>query len=174
VPTAGFAGVEGRFGEALRRRPFVLGFASCPDFRGSGFDAGVFTGACFPGGAAFLEPETEVPGARAWTPLAVACFLLVGGLVSCPGRALRAVLLSPMCGSRGKRLMRPDFLRPSSATNVEGPSASIFFHGGDSAFDRRIESTGVASRTRRLFAGGPSSIVSESWAWPLVPLVPFG
>jgi hypothetical protein len=90
-----------------------------------------------------------------------------GGLACWPCRALRVIRLSPLWSSIGTVLMRPDFRRPSWATNVDGPSASTFFHGGDSGLGRRDDVSGVESRTRRRFAGGPSSIEFGSCAWPL-------
>lgn len=72
--------------------------------------------------------------------------------------------------SRGTVLRRPDFRFPSSMI-VVGPSASNFFQGGDSTRTLRdLESGGggVASRTRRRFAGRSSSEVSLGCRWPLV------
>lgn len=66
-------------------------------------------------------------------------------------------------------LIRPDLRRPSRAVKEEGPSATIFFHGGDSGLGRREWFSGVASRTRRRFVGGPSSVENDSRAWPLMP-----
>lgn len=58
--------------------------------------------------------------------------------------------------SIGSALVRPDRRFPSSM-KVVGPSASIFFQGGDSTLERRIGLWGVVSRTRRRLAGGSSS-----------------
>lgn len=72
--------------------------------------------------------------------------------------------------SRGTVFRRPDFRFPSSMI-VVGPSASNFFHGGDSTRTfRDFESGGggVESRTRRRFAGRSSSGVSLGHKWPLV------
>jgi len=60
------------------------------------------------------------------------------------------------CTSRGSWLTRPDFLFPS-CVNVDGPSAAIFFQGGDSILGR-AGFVGV-SLTRRLLLGGSSSSV---------------
>lgn len=49
-------------------------------------------------------------------------------------------------------LVRPDFLTPSTV-KVDGPSAIIAFHGGDSFLGR-------ASLVRRLLEGGPSFVSS--------------
>lgn len=49
-------------------------------------------------------------------------------------------------------LVRPDFLTPSTV-KVDGPSAIIAFHGGDSFLGR-------ASLVRRLLDGGPSFVSS--------------
>jgi len=68
------------------------------------------------------------------------------------------------CTSRGNWFTRPDFLFPS-CVNDDGPSATIFFQGGDSIFGR-IDFVGV-SLTRRLLLGGSSSSVFLS-LWPFV------
>ena len=54
-------------------------------------------------------------------------------------------------------LMRPDFRLPPSVKEV-GPSASILFHGGDTAFDLRasLEAGSSGVSTRRRLAGGSS------------------
>lgn len=64
--------------------------------------------------------------------------------------------------SNGRVLMRPDLRRPFSVYDV-GPSADIFFHGGDSGLNfLGVLGGGVESRVRRLFKGR-----SSSWMWPL-------
>ena len=68
------------------------------------------------------------------------------------------------CNSRGMWFVRPDFLTPS-CVNEEGPSASIFFQGGDSGFFRGF---GAVSLTRRLLLGGSSWPSICSTAWPFV------
>lgn len=57
-------------------------------------------------------------------------------------------------GASGSLLTRPDFLTPSTV-KVDGPSATIVFHGGDSFLGR-------VSLTRRLLEGGPSSVSALS------------
>ncbi len=67
-------------------------------------------------------------------------------------------------------LIRPDFRRPFSVKDV-GPSATIFFHGGEIGFGRGVVlEGGVVSRTRRRFAGGSSGEFSSSRACPFVLL----
>lgn len=81
------------------------------------------------------------------------------GAVCIPFRAPRVIrFVLRGSNSTGSALVRPDLRFPSSM-KVVGPSASIFFQGGDSTLDRRMGLGGVVSRTRRLFAGG-----SSSWA----------
>lgn len=78
-----------------------------------------------------------------------------------PCRALLVILLGPCgCNSRGTVFTRPDLRLPFSV-NVVGPSASIFFQGGDSGFDFRCALGGVESRVLRRLAGLPSLLASS-------------
>lgn len=68
--------------------------------------------------------------------------------------------------SSGRVLMRPDLRRPFSR-NVVGPSADIFFHGGDSGFTFRALVGGVESLVLCLLDGRsslPMSPFEPSWA----------
>ena len=77
--------------------------------------------------------------------------------------APRVCLLSEGgCNSSGIWFVRPDFLIPS-CVKEEGPSATIFFHGGDSGFRRGI--VGFSLTRRFLLGGSPSA--------PFSPPCPF-
>lgn len=165
-------GVVGRLGDGERRLVLVLGFASCcAPLRVEDLVAEAFCGICLLAGVGRFA-EALVGAAGVVVPLRplVEANRFFGGLDCCPCNAFLVILLSPRCSSIGMVLMRPDFLRPSSAVNVDGPSASIFFHGGDSGLRRRALLLGVVSRTRRRFAGGSSSSESSSRVCPLMPL----
>lgn len=76
-------------------------------------------------------------------------FLLFVEYVFC-NAALVCRLSEGGCSSRGIVFVRPDFLLPSCVMNVDGPSATILFQGGDSGFCRGFD---AVSLTRRLLAG---------------------
>ena len=121
-------------------------------------------------GAGLLEDAARLPAALVgvetwfgpWPFVEARRFLGELGCWLCNTRLV--MRLSPGCSSRGTVLMRPDLRRPSRAVNVDGPSASIFFQGGDSSFGFRSVLFGVVSRTRRRLAGGPSSKLVSSRA----------
>lgn len=87
----------------------------------------------------------------------------VGGCVACPLTpavfadgglwpwiARRVMRFSPGWSSRGTKLMRPDLRRPPSLKE-DGPSAAIFFQGGEMVFGLRAEDGcggGVEARVR--------------------------
>lgn len=92
-------------------------------FGGGG--GGIFEGACLllllaGAGAGFLD--------------VLALLLLLTGLVWI---AFRVTFLSLGFMLSRTGLTRPDLRRPSSVIMVVGPSASNFFHGGDSGFGLR-------------------------------------
>jgi hypothetical protein len=151
-------GVTRGFGDAERRLALLVDlFSDATVFLGGSFEPGCFDAGAFPevvGRFEGLEDEGVGWVEVAW-PL-VDAYLFRGGLDCWPCKALRVILLSPLCSSRGTVLMRPDFLRPPSV-KVVGPSATTFFHGGDSILAFRVAECGVVSRTRRRFAGGSSS-----------------
>lgn len=138
------------------------------DFRAAGFEAA-------------LDLDAKVLLAEAARCLAVwldaawllaePCLSLDGGLF-CEYDFL-VILLSLFICSNGTVLRRPDFRLPPSIM-VVGPSASNFFHGGDSTILRVFDpgGGGVESRTLRRFAGLSSSGVSAARACPLVSPFP--
>lgn len=77
----------------------------------------------------------------------------VDPLVEC--RVVRFVLGSSTVA--GCELMRPDLRRPFSWYDV-GPSASIFFHGGDMGFSFRTIGGGVEFRVLCLLFGRSPSL----------------
>jgi hypothetical protein len=89
-------------------------------------------------------------------------FLLLAEYVFCTP-PLVCLLSEGGCNSSGMTFVRPDFRFPSCVKD-DGPSATIFFQGGDSGFGRGFW---TVSLTRRLLAGGPWS------SFPLLPLFPF-
>lgn len=100
-------------------------------------------------------------------PLPEPCLSLEGGLF-CEYDFL-VILFSLLICSSGTVFKRPDFRLPPSMM-VVGPSASNFFHGGDSTILRVLDpgGGGVESRSLRRFAGLSSSGVSVARACPLV------
>jgi hypothetical protein len=163
VPSDGFEGATRRLGDDDRRRFRVVDFGSCvAGLRGLGLLVG-----CFPGTRLLEDWErlaAALAGVEVWLwpwPLTDAPRFL-GGLGCWLCNTCLVIRLSPGCSTRGTALIRPDLRRPSSVTNLVGPSASIFFHGGDSTFGLRALLFGVVSRTRRRLAGGPSSMLVAS------------
>lgn len=118
-----------------------------------------------------VEDVVLVEGGRGVDAFLCVPCMLVGTLVRrslgfgevCMPLRLRLVILFVLggCSCMGIALVRADLRFPSSM-KVVGPSAPIFFHGGDSTFGRRIGLDGVVSRTRRRLAGRSSSWTSWS------------
>ena len=103
------------------------------------------------------------------------CVVLAGFELGEPCATFRAPLVTLLalggCSSSGSAFVRPDLRFPSSI-NVVGPSAAIFFQGGDSSLGRRIGRGGVVSRTRRRLEGRSPLSASGASCPPLISSSP--
>lgn len=157
--------------------PFVRGIVAAGLFRcertAGELSSGIEVRGCLEFGLGVILELLELDGSsREMTPPA---FPLLGfAFGGRPG----PLFAEPSCAETGCRverlsvgddggsiilLVRPDFLTPSTV-KVDGPSAIIAFHGGDSFLGR-------ASLVRRLLDGGPSFVSilsSESFDFGVV------
>lgn len=159
-------------GDGDRRRLRWEVLVSCaPDVRpvvleAEGFEGGVGFAAALGRRFAFAEAcgfclfETF--------PLVDACLFLAGVFAWVPLTVRFGGCWSALWSCAGARLIRPDLRLPSSVKEV-GPSASNFFHGGDSSLTSRVllgGGGGVLSRTLRRLVGRSSNAPSSSCKAP--------